>query len=93
MIHALITALFCGLIWLLKLDTFLMFLPAALYVGREFAQAEERYIQQYCNKKRSNMPWWAPFTLKAWTGKGFFDFILPCCVSFIIFLLNWYIHK
>jgi|GEM_PF-4750232 len=38
MIHALITTIFCCVVWLLNLPSLLCLLPAAFYIGREFAQ-------------------------------------------------------
>ena len=87
MIHAAITFAWCFLAWFLPWP-WLCFFPAAMYVGREFAQAEYRYIETYCDRKRANMPWWAPFTLKAWTVKGVLDFILPCLVAVIMFIVE-----
>lgn len=93
MIHALITFIVCVPIalatYFLKLPVALLyFLPAIFYLGREFTQAEYRYIEQYCNRKRANMPWYAPFTKKAWTLKGMFDWILPLVVSVVCFVIT-----
>ena len=60
-------------------------LPGAFYIGREFAQAEERYITNYCNRKRANMPWYAAFLWKAWTVKGVLDWFLPTLVCLAFF--------
>ena len=90
MIHSIITLVTCWIILILKLPVLLVFLPAVFYVGREFTQAEYRYISQYCKNKRENMPWYAPFTLKARTWKGLFDFLLPCVVSGIAYSLSFF---
>ena len=90
MIHAAITAIFCGLLFLLPSTVFniLCFLPAAFYVGREFTQAEYRYINNICIvHKRENMPWWGGFYYKVWNVKSFLDFFLPCVVSVVMFVL------
>lgn len=96
MIHALITLIVCliifAFVFLTKLPiSLLFFLPAIFYLGREFTQAEYRYINQYCNKKRANMPWYAPFTKKAWTLKGMLDWILPLVVSTVCFIISIFI--
>jgi len=88
MIHALITAIVCLIIFIFKLPATLFFLPAAFYLGREIAQAEYRYIEKYCDHKRANMPWYAIFLPKAWTVKGMFDWILPLVVSTIFYILT-----
>lgn len=91
MIHAAITLAWCALMWLIPWP-WLCFLPAAFYVGREFAQAEYRYIEQYCGRKRANMPWWAPFTPKAWTVKGVFDCLLPGVVAVAMFITETFLR-
>ncbi len=81
MIHGFITIIFCAIIFILKLPFILFFLPPAFYLGREIAQAEYRYIEYYCNNKRSKMPWYAIFLSKSWTIKGILDWVIPLIVS------------
>ena len=38
------------------------------FVGREFAQAEYRWIEQFGAGLRANAPWWAAFDPKVWTS-------------------------
>ena len=57
---------------------------AGFYLGREIAQAEYRYIEAYCDRKRENMSWWAVVSPKAWTLKGMLDWLLPTLVAAII---------
>ena len=90
MIHALIALGICVIVFLTKLPAFLMLVIIPFYVAREFAQAEYRYIEQYCGRKREKMPWYAPFTLKAWTVKGVLDFVLPSVVSIICYVITIY---
>ncbi len=95
MIHALITAGLCLIVFFLpepKILYTVASIVAGFYIGREIAQAEYRYIENYCNKKRANMPWWAPFTSRAWTLKSIFDWILPCIVAaaFVIVRMFFY---
>lgn len=87
MTHALITLIICSFIIGCKLPILLVFLPMCFYIGREYTQAEYRYIAAYCNNKRENMPWYAPFLLKSWTLKGLTDWLLPAIVSISIFIL------
>lgn len=92
MVHAILSALFCGLINILALylsNSYIPWVcvtPASFYIGREIAQAEYRYIESRCRGHRVAMPWWAVFTIDAWTVKGMLDWILPCVVSAICYL-------
>ena len=94
MIHALITlglcVVFTLLHWLVGVPAALCLLPGAWYCGREIAQAEYRYIEQYCNRKRANMPWYGALLPKAWTVKGMLDWILPSIVSIVFYIVNYY---
>lgn len=92
MIHALLTLIFCILVWLLNLPILLYFLPTAFYLGREFTQAEYRYISTYGNGKRANMPWYGGFLPKVWNTKSILDWVLPLIVSFTMYFLNSEIH-
>lgn len=90
MIHAIISLIWCGVIYMLNLPFWLCLLVIPFYISREETQAEYRYIEYYCNKKRSNMEWYAPFTLKAWKTregkiywKSIFDWLLPTLVGSI----------
>lgn len=41
-------------------------LASAYFIGREAAQAEYRWIEQFGHGLRANMPWWGPFDLRVW---------------------------
>ena len=58
------------------------------FVGREYAQAEYRNIEQNYGGKRSNMPYWGGFERRAWTLKGLTDFIYPSVAVLIVALLK-----
>lgn len=47
------------------------------FIGREYAQAEYRNIEQNYGGLRRNMPYWGGLQPRAWTIKGLLDFILP----------------
>ena len=81
MIHGLIVLISCVIIYFLHLPTALMLGGVFYYHGREVAQAEYRYIEQYCNRKRANMPWYAVFSPKAWTLKGVLDTLIPAVIG------------
>lgn len=50
---------------------------AAFYIGREHAQAEQRWIAAYGNGQRANMPYWGGFDPKVWNLKSLGDCTLP----------------
>jgi hypothetical protein len=41
-------------------------LASAYFIGREFAQAEYRWIERFGEGRRANMPWWGPFDHRVW---------------------------
>jgi len=41
-------------------------LASGYFLGREIAQAEYRWIEQFGHGLRANMPWWATFDLRIW---------------------------
>lgn len=41
-------------------------LGAALFLGREHAQAEYRWIETFGLHRRANMPWWGGFDPRVW---------------------------
>jgi hypothetical protein len=60
------------------------------FIGREYAQAEQRNIEANYGGRRANMPYWGGLELRAWTIKGLLDFILPSlgCVAMAL-LKSW----
>ena len=76
MIHGLLTLAWCVLCALLHLPWPFYFWPVAFYIGREFAQAEERYMRAL-NLNRAKAPWWMGFAPSAWTLKSLEDWLLP----------------
>lgn len=89
MIHAAISLLFCLFVAATHGNSEALFLPAIWYMGREFAQAEYRYIAAYCGGKRANMPWYGGFLPDAWTVKGVLDWLLPSLVCLGMWTLNY----
>lgn len=41
-------------------------LASGYFIGRELAQAEYRWIEQFGEGLRANAPWWAAFDRKVW---------------------------
>lgn len=42
-------------------------LACGYFIGREVAQAEYRWIEQFGHGLRANMPWWGVFDGRVWT--------------------------
>lgn len=51
------------------------------YLFRETTQAEYRWIARHGSGLRANMPWWAPFDLREWSGKDWTDWLGPLAVT------------
>lgn len=53
---------------------------AALYIGREQAQAEYRWIAQFCGGDRNLLRWWDALNPKIWNfHNAFWNLGLPIC--------------
>ena len=52
---------------------------AAFYIGREHAQAEYRWIKEFGDGRRSNMPAWGGFDPRVWSGNyaSWLDWLVP----------------
>ena len=57
---------------------------SAYFLGREYAQAEQRVIQRHYGNRRANAPLWCGLEPRAWTLKGLFDWIIPTSVVFSV---------
>lgn len=64
---------------------------AFYFVGREYAQAEYRNIEQNYGGRRSDMPYLGGLEPRAWTLKGLTDFIYPSTAVIIVALLKSWI--
>jgi len=61
------------------------------FVGREYAQAEYRNIEQNYGGFRRNMPYFGGLEPRAWTLKGLLDFILPSIAVILVALAHQYL--
>ena len=78
MLHALFSVLAQGALAFLTGNWWLGAVGmAAVYIGREHAQAEYRWIEQYGFRRRANMPWWGGFDPKVWDRKSLIDWLAP----------------
>ncbi len=50
----------------------------ALFMGREHAQAEYRWIERFAGGLRANMPWWGGFDYVVWNFNSLGDWFVPC---------------
>lgn len=61
------------------------------FIGREYAQAEYRNIEQNYGGRRSHMPYFGGLESRAWTTKGILDFVLPSIAVVVVALLKSWI--
>lgn len=61
---------------------------AMLYVGREHAQAEYRWIERYGFHRRANLPWWGAFDRRVWDLHSITDVVLPVIATAGIALIH-----
>lgn len=60
-------------------------LAVAFYVGREFTQAEYRWIAAYASGERANMPALAGFDPRVWNFKSLSDVLLPLAIVLVCY--------
>lgn len=57
-------------------------------VSREIAQAEYRWIDQYGDGLRANMPWWGGLDYHVWQRLDpWIDWVVPCAVALALAIL------
>ena len=58
---------------------------AFFFLGREHAQAEYRWIEQFGSGRRANLPWWGAFDLRVWRHlDSWLDWIAPMAAMIFI---------
>lgn len=63
-------------------------LPSGYFIGREVAQAEYRWIEQYGDGLRANLPWDAVFDRRVWqTLDQTADWLAPVAVTVAVALI------
>jgi len=84
--HFIITFCTCLVVFFLNLSTGVYLTPLFFFLGRELAQAEYRYIEQYGKGLRANLPWYGSLLPKVWDFHSFFwNLILPVLVSLFFY--------
>lgn len=60
---------------------------AGVFIGREHAQAEYRWIRHFGNYNRDNFRWFNAFEVRSWTTDSFFwDMLLPILCVLAVYL-------
>lgn len=64
-------------------------LAVGFFIGRELTQAEYRWIDQFGQGKRANLPDWGMFDRRVWTHiDSWMDWILPTISVSIVAVLD-----
>ena len=63
---------------------------AALFIGREHAQAEYRWIAEYSpDGRRASMPWWGGFDPRVWRkADALLDWLVPLAAVITLALMK-----
>lgn len=56
------------------------------FLAREHTQAEYRWIAQFGNGRRVNMPWWGGFDRRAWNMASVLDWLVPVVACSAVWL-------
>ena len=57
------------------------------FIAREHTQAEYRWIAEFGNGKRANMPWWGGFDPRSWDTASMLDWLVPVVVCLLVYLV------
>jgi hypothetical protein len=85
--HVIIAIACTGIGYLLRYPVAGAAFGSALFVGREHAQAEYRWIEHLGGHIRVNMPWWGGFDLRVWDWGSLFDWLTPLAVCVVVVLV------
>lgn len=55
------------------------YIGSAYYIGREVAQAEQRYVDKFGSGH--TIPWWQGKHPRLWNAKGILDWVYPLLVT------------
>jgi hypothetical protein len=62
-----------------------------IFIVREHTQAEYRWIENYGERCRANLPWWGWADKRIWDLGSILDVACPLIVCFIIAIITTYI--
>lgn len=87
--HAAFSAVVIGLLgwafgWWVEAAMFM----AGWYISREVTCAEYRWIQQFGERRRANMPLWGGFDPRVWDRKSMIDWIAPVAVACVVVFIK-----
>lgn len=86
--HTLYALLLTVIGYLLGYPITATWLAIAFFTGREHAQAEYKWIENFGAGKRKNMPWWATLDKRVWDfHSGFWNLSLPILFGILVLIL------
>ena len=60
-------------------------LACCWWIAREHTQAEYRWIEQFGQGKRTNMPQWGGFDPRVWSLGSVLDWLIPSAACLVVF--------
>ncbi|MCA7037166.1 hypothetical protein LE119_04080 [Escherichia coli] len=63
---------------------------AVFFMAREHTQAEYRWIANFGDGKRANMPWWGGFDRRVWNMPSLLDWIVPVFACAVVWVIAHY---
>ena len=85
--HPLIALVVQGVLWYLTGNSWYGVCTSFFFLGRELAQAEYRWIEQFGSGLRRNMPWHAVLDPKVWSVHSLTDWLLPIIFTVVVAVL------
>lgn len=86
--HPAIAAVACLLVAMAGWSAWLCLAAPLIFTGREHAQAEYRWIEEFGGHRRAFLPWWGGFDLRIWgVHSWWWNLTLPWGISGIAFLV------
>ena len=56
------------------------------FIAREQTQAEYRWIAEFGNRRRENMPWWGGFAIRTWDMPSLLDMLVPVVACALVYM-------
>lgn len=84
--HSVITALACVGALLIGYPLLCFAMPF-VFIGREHAQAEYRWIETFGSHRRAYLPWWGGFDRRVWdVHSWWWNLLLPWAIALASFM-------
>lgn len=88
--HPLITVAACLLVALTGLPAELCFAAPLIFAGREHAQAEYRWIENFGSHRRAYLPWWGGLYRRVWdVHSWWWNLLLPWLIAAVV--AGWFL--